>query len=124
MTKEKRDELLGSLEEQVSKLAEATAGASQGASLVASSAQALAVADQIIHRASAALADVHAHAMARVTAMRGQLDELERTITSARENSEKHMSKFMQLCADGEEAIHSMEVAVHRIGDHLHNGSG
>jgi Fe-S cluster assembly scaffold protein SufB len=83
------------------------------------STQALAVADQIIHRTSAALADVHAHAMSRVTSMREQLDELERTIVLAREEAEEHMTHFMKLVTEGEESIRSMELAVARIGDHL-----
>lgn len=87
------------------------------------SAAATAVADQIIHRAAAAMADVHAHAMSRVTSMRMQLDELERTIAAAKENSERHMKKFMTLCAEGEESIRSMEEAVHRISDHLYTSS-
>lgn len=83
------------------------------------STQALAVADQIIHRTSAALADVHAHAMSRITSMREQLDELERTIVLSREEAEKHMEHFMKLVTEGEESIRSMELAVARIGDHL-----
>jgi TolA-binding protein len=81
--------------------------------------QALAVADQIIHRASAALADVHAHATARITSMREQLNELEETIVLAREQSEEHMKNFMRLITEGEESIRAMELAVARIGDHL-----
>jgi hypothetical protein len=83
------------------------------------STQALAVADQIIHRTSAAMADVHAHAMSRVTSMREQLDDLERTIVLAREQAEEHMTHFMNLVTEGEESIRSMEIAVARIGDHL-----
>jgi hypothetical protein len=83
------------------------------------STQALAVADQIIHRTSAALADVHAHAMSRVTSMREQLDELERTIVVARSEAEEHMQHFMKLVTEGEESIRAMELAVARIGDHL-----
>jgi TolA-binding protein len=85
----------------------------------ASTAQAMAVADQMIHRASAALADVHSHAMARITSMRDQLDELERAIIEARERSEHHMQRFMQLVTDGEESVRSMEKAVARIGEHV-----
>jgi len=84
-----------------------------------SSPQAMAVADQMIHRASAAMSDVHAHAMARVAGMRTQLDELEKTIVEARERAELHMQKFMQLVTDGEESIRAMERAIARIGDHL-----
>jgi|KBSMisStaDraftv2_1062788.scaffolds.fasta_scaffold581121_2 hypothetical protein len=85
----------------------------------ASSAQAMAVADQMIHRASAALADVHSHAMARIVGMRDQLDELEKAIIEARERSEHHMQRFMQLVTDGEESVRSMEKAVARIGEHV-----
>jgi len=83
------------------------------------STQAVAVADQIIHRTSAALADVHAHAMSRITSMREQLDELERTIVLSREQAEEHMQHFMKLVTEGEESIRSMELAIARIGDHL-----
>ncbi len=84
-----------------------------------SSATASAVADQMIHRASAAMADVHAHAMARVDAMREQLDILENTIIDARSLADDNMKRFMQLVTDGEESIRTMEKAVARIGDHL-----
>jgi len=83
------------------------------------SAQAMAVADQMVHRASAALADVHAHAMARVDSMRQQLDLLESTIIDAKTKAEENMKRFMQLVTDGEESIRSMEMAIARIGDHL-----
>jgi len=83
------------------------------------SAQAMAVADQVIHRAAAAMSDVHAHAMARVGGMREQLNELEKTIVQARERAEEHMTKFMQLVTDGEESIRAMEQAIARIEDHL-----
>jgi TolA-binding protein len=83
------------------------------------SAQAMAVADQVIHRASAAMSDVHAHAMARVSGMREQLDDLEQTIVAAKERAELHMQKFMKLVTDGEEAIHAMELAVARISDQV-----
>jgi len=83
------------------------------------SAQAMAVADQMVHRAAAAMADVHAHAMARVGNMREQLSELEKTIISARERADEHMAKFMQLVTDGEESIRAMEQAIARIGDHI-----
>ena len=85
------------------------------------SAQAMAVADQMVHRAAAAMADVHSHAMARVGGMREQLNELEKTIVEARERAEVHMSKFMQLVTDGEESIRSMEQAIARVEDHLTN---
>ena len=85
----------------------------------ASSAQAMAVADQMLHRASAALADVHSHAMARIVGMREQLDHLEQAIVEAKDRSEEHMSKFMQLVTDGEESIRNMEMAVARIGEHV-----
>ena len=81
--------------------------------------QAVAVADQMIHRASAAMADVHAHAMARVAGMRTQIDDLEKTIIEARQRAELHMQKFMQLVTDGEESIRHMEMTIARIGDHL-----
>ncbi len=81
--------------------------------------QAMAVADQMIHRASAALADVHAHAMSRVDSMREQLNILENCITDARMQAEENTKRFMQLVTDGEESIRSMEKAVARIGDHL-----
>jgi TolA-binding protein len=81
--------------------------------------QALAVADQVIHRASAAMADVHAHALGRVAGMREQLDDLERTIVEARDRAEAHMQKFMRLVTDGEEAVHAMEMAVARISDQV-----
>jgi hypothetical protein len=83
------------------------------------SAQAMAVADQVIHRASAAMADVHAHAMGRIAGMREQLDDLECTIIEARERAELHMQKFMRLVTDGEEAVRAMEVAVARISDQV-----
>lgn len=83
------------------------------------STQAMAIADQMIHRASAALADVHAHAMSRIDSMREQLDLLETTIIDARTKAEENTKKFMQLVTDGEESIRSMEKAVARIGDHL-----
>jgi TolA-binding protein len=83
------------------------------------SAQAMAVADQVIHRASAAMSDVHAHAMARVTGMREQLNDLEQTIVEAKERAELHMQKFMTLVCDGEEAIRAMERAVARISDQV-----
>lgn len=83
------------------------------------SAQAMAVADQIIHRAAAAMADVHSHAMARVAGMREQLDDLETTIEEAKQRAELHMQAFMRLVADGEEAVRGMELAVARLGDHL-----
>jgi TolA-binding protein len=83
------------------------------------SAQAMAVADQVIHRASAAMSDVHAHALARVAGMRAQLDDLETTIVEARDRAEMHMQKFMKLVCDGEEAIHAMELAVARISDQV-----
>lgn len=83
------------------------------------SAQAMAVADQVIHRASAAMADVHAHALARVAGMREQLDELEATIVEARDRAELHMQKFMKLVCDGEEAVRAMEIAVARISDQV-----
>jgi hypothetical protein len=89
-------------------------GANGSASL-----QALAVADQVIHRASAAMADVHAHALGRVAGMREQLDDLERTIVDARDRAEAHMQKFMRLVTDGEEAVHAMEMAVARISDQV-----
>ena len=73
----------------------------------------------MIHRASAAMADVHAHAMARVDAMREQLTMLENTIIDARTLAEANMQRFMQLVTDGEESIRAMEKAVARIGDHL-----
>jgi TolA-binding protein len=79
--------------------------------------QALAIADQVIHRASAAMADVHAHALSRVAGMREQLDDLENTIIEAKERAELHMQKFMKLVTDGEEAVHAMELAVARISD-------
>jgi len=123
-----RDEILEGISAEVDKVV-ATKSALQAAgiepgtvALTVSSAQAAAVADQIVHRAAAAMADVHAHAMARVSSMRIQLDELEKTIVAARENSERHMQKFMSLCADGEECIQAMEKAVNRIGDHLYHG--
>jgi TolA-binding protein len=83
------------------------------------SAQAMAVADQVIHRASAAMSDVHAHALARVAGMRAQLDDLEHTIVEAKERAEQHMQKFMRLVTDGEEAIHGLELAVARISDQV-----
>jgi hypothetical protein len=83
------------------------------------SGQALAVADQMIHRASAALADVHAHAMSRIDSMREQLDLLEATIIDARAKADTNTKRFMQLVTEGEESIRSMEKAVARIGDHL-----
>jgi TolA-binding protein len=83
------------------------------------SAQAMAVADQVIHRASAAMSDVHAHALARVAGMRAQLDDLEHTIVEAKERAEQHMQKFMKLVCDGEEAIHGLELAVARISDQV-----
>jgi vacuolar-type H+-ATPase subunit E/Vma4 len=84
--------------------------------------QAIAVSDQLVHRTSAALADVHAHAMARVELMRDQLNDLEQTIIDARKRAEDHVKAFMQIVTDGEESIRSMEMAVHRIGDHLNGG--
>jgi TolA-binding protein len=83
------------------------------------SAQAMAVADQVIHRASAALADVNGHAMTRIVGMREQLDDLENTIVEARDRAEQHMQKFMRLVTEGEEAIRAMEVAVARISDQV-----
>jgi hypothetical protein len=123
------DEILTGLAQEVDKVVQTkaalkAAGVSPGMAVTVSSAQAAAVADQIVHRAAAAMADVHAHAMARVASMRVQLDELEKTIVAARENSERHMQKFMALCADGEECIQQMEKAVHRVNDHLYSGTG
>jgi TolA-binding protein len=83
------------------------------------SAQAMAVADQVIHRASAAMSDVHAHAMARIAGMREQLDDLENTIIESKERAEQHMQKFMRLVTDGEEAVRQMEIAVARISDQV-----
>jgi TolA-binding protein len=83
------------------------------------SAQAMAVADQVIHRASAAMSDVHAHAMARIAGMREQLDDLENTIVESKERAELHMQKFMRLVTDGEEAVRAMEIAVARISDQV-----
>jgi TolA-binding protein len=83
------------------------------------SAQAMAVADQVIHRASAAMSDVHAHAMARIAGMREQLDDLENTIVESKERAELHMQKFMRLVTDGEEAVRQMEIAVARISDQV-----
>ena len=79
----------------------------------------IAVADQMVHRASAALADVHAHAMSRVDSMREQLNILEAIIADARSKAEENTKRFMQLVTDGEESIRSMEKAIARIGDHL-----
>jgi hypothetical protein len=79
----------------------------------------VAVADQMVHRASAALADVHAHAMSRVDSMREQLNILESVIADARSKAEENTKRFMQLVTDGEESIRSMEKAISRIGDHL-----
>jgi hypothetical protein len=86
------------------------------------STQSLAVADQVINRAAAAMADVHAHAMSRVTGMREQLDSLEKTIIEARARAEAHMSTFMRLVTEGEETIRAMEIAVARVEDHVIGG--
>ena len=102
--------LMEKLEEDFKSATENTEGPSH---------QSLAVADQMVHRASAALADVHAHAMARVDSMREQLSILESCITDARAKAEENTKRFMQLVTDGEESIRSMEKAVARIGDHL-----
>jgi TolA-binding protein len=83
------------------------------------SAQAMAVADQVIHRASAAMSDVHAHAMSRISGMREQLEDLENTIIEAKQRAEQHMQKFMRLVTDGEEAVRQMEIAVARISDQV-----
>ena len=104
------NEMLTKLEAEV-----ATPPSSPGAP----STVAMAVADQMVHRAAAAMSDVHAHAMSRVAGMREQLDSLEQTILEARDRAESHMTKFMQLVTDGEESIRSMEKAIARVEDHL-----
>jgi hypothetical protein len=103
-------ELLERLAEDIKSAAETPNGPSH---------QAVAVADQMVHRASAALADVHAHAMSRVDSMREQLNILESVIADARTKAEENTKRFMQLVTDGEESIRSMEKAIARIGDHL-----
>jgi NADH:ubiquinone oxidoreductase subunit D len=105
--------------ELLEKLAEDIKSAAEPVDDDRPSAQSLAIADQMVHRASAALADVHAHAMARVDSMREQLNILESCITDARAKAEENTKRFMQLVTDGEESIRSMEKAVARIGDHL-----
>lgn len=82
------------------------------------SAQSIAVSDQMVHRHAALMADIYSHAMSRIVTCRQQLDQLEQSITAARERSNAEISKFMSLVNDGEEAIRSIESAMARVGDH------